>query len=154
MTETSRKGTGSEARAQRCKADHNQCMKTMQALEEWGNTHLKFPDNLTPLYDKQKTPVLSGPGNLTDAMVKSPGDTIKWAEAMKLHSKLELALKGNLKTLFTLIWGQYSSPMQTKIKQHKDYDESPGNADCEWLLQQVKAVMYKFKGKKDVFFLR
>ena len=81
-------------------------MKTMQALEEWGNTHLKFPDNLVPLYEEQKTPVLSGPSDLTDAMAKNPGDTIKWTEAMKLHSKREQALKGNLRTLFTVIWGQ------------------------------------------------
>ena len=84
-------------------------------------------------------------------MEKSKAKTLKWEESMKTYCKQETTLQGNLRNIFMVIWGQCSPAMQTKVKQHSDYKIKSRDTDCEWLLAQIKEVMYKFEGNTDLF---
>ena len=59
---------------------------------------------------------------------------------LKIYVKKADALEQNLIAVHTIIWGQASPTMQTKIKSVKDYEAKANTHECLWLLQQIKAI--------------
>jgi len=70
-------------------------------------------------------------------------------QKLKIYAKKTDALEQNLITLHTIIWGQASPAMQTKIKLVKDYETKTDDNDCLWLLQQIKAITMNYENKKN-----
>ena len=50
------------------------------------------------------------------------------------------ALRSNLATIHTVIWGQCSEAMKSKVNTHAGYKERVAEHDCTWLLKQIKWV--------------
>ena len=74
------------------------------------------------------------------------------------HNELELTgkrgnvllafniLEDNKKTIFTIVWGQCSQMMQAKLQSLKNYSTNKSNANCVWLLKEIKGITNKFEG--------
>ena len=69
-------------------------------------------------------------------------------EKLKIYAKKTDALEQNLIAMHTIIWGQSSPTMQTKVNSVKDYEAQADAHDCLWLLQQIKAITINYENKK------
>jgi len=70
-------------------------------------------------------------------------------EKLKIYTKKTDVLEQNMIAVHTIIWGQASPAMQTKIKSVKDYETKADSYDCLWLLQQIMAITMSFESKKN-----
>ena len=69
-------------------------------------------------------------------------------EKLKIYAKKTDALEQNLIAVHTIIWGQASPTVQTKIKSVKEYEAKADTYDCLWLLKQIKAITMNYESKR------
>ena len=67
-----------------------------------------------------------------------------FAEEVKIWMRRERAIRSNLATLHTVIWGQCSEDMKSMVKTHEGYKERTAENDCNWLLRQIKSVTMQY----------
>ena len=51
---------------------------------------------------------------------------------------------------FSVIWGQCSPTMQSKLQSLDEYDARSEAHDCAWILQEIKGVTHKFEGTRYI----
>ena len=56
-----------------------------------------------------------------------------------------------MRSIYSLVWGRCSNAMQAKVMANPGYDLADKQCDCVWFLQQIKSVMSKFEGEKQIF---
>ena len=130
--------------------EKRQYAKTLEALEGYVNKSCKFPQDLAPLFaTEMKEPILVRPERLpADA---DEVDKAIWAEELKGFVKRSAELLANFVHIHSVVWGQCSEAMCSKIKAHPQYIERTEKHDCYWLLKQIKAVTLQFDETKDDF---
>ena len=131
--------------------NRQQFLKTVEALERYSNKKLKHLGDLQHLFQMHELPTLKSPGDITDSEAKNPAKLLIWQEGMKSYLKREQVLKDNLRDLFSVIWGQCSTSIQSSIRQEDSYEEKKTDADCGWLLREIKCIIFKFASKKQKF---
>ena len=123
----------------------------MDALYAYINTTLDFAGDVADMC-KDYTIV-----DLNDAQ---PADTTEavgstayriWIKKVDIYVERLTALDNNLRTIFTVIWGQCSNMMQTKLKALPEYDAKAKEKDCVWLLKEIKGIMNHFDGSKYIY---
>ena len=97
--------------------------------------------------DPMTQPTVRGPAPLREDATED--DKMIRNEKLKIYAKKTDALEQNLITVHTIIWGQTSPTMQTKIKLVKDYETKTDNHDCLWLIQQIEAIAMNYESKKN-----
>ena len=60
--------------------------------------------------------------------------------------KRESVLAENVKTVYSLIWGQCTDVMRQKITSHSDYETTGDVSDAIRLLKTIKSIMLNFQG--------
>lgn len=118
-------------------------IKTMEALEAYVKTKLDFSEDLAPLFGTPSSNhVLEEPVDIA----KDAGELKKmmFAEEVKIWMRRSRQLRSNLATLHTVIWGQCSDDMKSKVKTHEGYKEKTAENDCHWLLRQIKSVTMQY----------
>jgi len=70
-------------------------------------------------------------------------------EKLKIYAKKTDALEQNMIAMHTIIWGQTSPTMQTKVMSVKDYEAKSNAHDCLCLLQKIKAITMNYESKKN-----
>ena len=128
--------------------DHRQYAKTMEALEAYTRTaKLSFSADLASLFNTPSTsPVIDEPVE-TGEEISELKKMIFREEVNEWISRTR-ALRSNLATLYTVIWGQCSEEMKSKVKTHKGYKEKTVETGCHWLLQQIKSVTMQYDNSK------
>ena len=132
-------------------AKQNQFTKTIEALGEYIAKNMKNPGDLMSLTKELKAPEVPLPKKLTTEEAADALTAALWKEEVTEYSKRKGMVKQNLKALFTVIWGQCSESMRDKLKSIAEYKEKDNEADCEWLLVNIKGVMLRFEGQRDIF---
>jgi hypothetical protein len=61
--------------------------------------------------------------------------------------KRESVLAENVKTVYSLIWGQCTDVMRQKIASHSDYETIEDVSDAIGLLKTIKSIMFNFQGQ-------
>lgn len=74
-----------------------------------------------------------------------------WQTAMKPYTIRRDELRSNLNSLFSVVWGQCSESVKTKLKSLDEYISKTKEDDVVWLLQQIKGVMDQFDTKQNGF---
>ena len=55
-----------------------------------------------------------------------------------------------MQIVFSIIWGQCSPTMQSKLQSLDAYDARSDTNDCPWILQEIKEVTHKFEGTRYI----
>jgi hypothetical protein len=130
--------------------DRTQFSKTLEALKEYAAKHCDRPNDLKPMFEENMTlPKIPEPGDLPEDAKKK--EEFLWQTAMKSYSARKEDLDSNLNSLYSVIWGQCSENMKTKIRSINEYTEKTKQDDCVWLLSQIKSVVHQFDTKKDLW---
>jgi len=132
--------------------DRRQYSKTLEALQEYCKKHLKFAEDLAPLFAVDMySPVIETPIDLPIEPVPTRVQEALFTESIKEYMKRTQALRSNLPAVFAVAWGQCSDKMQTKIKAHNEYNQRSTSSDCCWLLQTIKAITHEFDERINGF---
>ena len=130
--------------------DRRQFAKTFEMLKSHVKKSLKFSEDLSPLFaETMVQPTI----DLPTAVDKNATEMEKMisAEEVKDYVRRGRTLKGNLSTVYAVIWGQCSEAMRDRVKSMRDHTKKAEANDCLWLLKQVKSITLKFDEKRDVF---
>jgi hypothetical protein len=63
------------------------------------------------------------------------------------YVKRESVLTENVKTVYSLIWGQCADIMRQKIESQIDYETTKEASDAIRLLNTIKSIMFNFQGQ-------
>jgi hypothetical protein len=77
----------------------------------------------------------------------SAGAKIIWKNRLTEYVKRESVLAENVKTVYSLIWGQCTDIMRQKIASHSDYETIEDVSDAIGLLKTIKSIMFNFRGQ-------
>jgi hypothetical protein len=61
--------------------------------------------------------------------------------------KRESVLAENVKTVYSLIWGQCTDVMRQQIASHSDYETTEDVSDATGQLKTIKSIMFNFQGQ-------
>ena len=129
--------------------DRTQYTKTIDKLKEHVKTTYKetYVEIAGLFSDPMTQPTVARPAPLKEDTTED--DKMIRNERLKIYAKKMEALEQNLIAVHTIIWGQTSPAMQTKIKSTKEYETKFENHDCLWLLRQIKAITMSYENKKN-----
>ena len=131
--------------------DRTQFSKTVDALKEYSAKNLKRPEDLRPMFeDDMKEPHIEAPDDIFDDATTK--EVFLWQASMKTYNLRSDELKSNLNSLYSVIWGQSSESMKTKLRSLNDYTVQTQKDNCVWLLKQIKGIMHQFDVKQNILY--
>ena len=74
-----------------------------------------------------------------------------WEKRCDEVVKREMHLKENLKTLYSLVWGQCTEAMRAKIKAHATFGRVSQSSDSLELLRIIKDQAFNYQNQKYNF---
>ncbi len=133
--------------------DRKQWTKTLEAIGRYINLKMDNSADLAPVHRDLKLPVIDEPPAPDESrnLDKDHPDMYKWRKKFYRYLSRQEKLEDNLRSIYSLVWGQCSNEMQAKLQALDGYDNADKNCDCIWLLTQIKGVMFKFEGQKEIF---
>ena len=84
----------------------------------------------------------------------NPGDNADktnlriWEKGVDEYAKRMTANRNNKEALYSIIWGQCSESMQSRLKTFDDYDTISEARSCLELLSVIKGITYKFETQR------
>ena len=73
-----------------------------------------------------------------------------WEKRVDEFVKREVTLRENLKTAYSLIWGQCSSMMRQKLESHEEFETIANDGDAIALLKLIKDATYHFECQRKI----
>ena len=126
--------------------DATQLQRTMDALGEYINKYLKHASDLKDLVKSLTIPEIEEP----TVDVKNPALRAEMIKiAAKDYYERKNLLKDNLTHIYTVVWGQCSEAMQTKIMGIDGYEKHHEASDSALLLQSIRQIKVRFDSNKS-----
>ena len=116
-------------------------------------TYIQDAGLLEPLFSKLENPILLRPPKPTyseDNEEKSLEEEI-YREEIKVYVKTKVSLKNTLHSLFSVIWGQCSQLLRSKLESKSEYEGIKENSDVSGLLKLIKTVVYQFETHTSIY---
>jgi hypothetical protein len=132
-------------------ASKNQFLKTVEALSEYINKNLDFPKDMSSLCKSYKVETVAEPTDLLSTDKQSATKRLIWETKVKNFVKRMDIQEKNLQIIFSVIWGQCSITMQSKLQSLDDFEERNDECDCAWIINEIKGITHKFEGTRYVF---
>jgi hypothetical protein len=121
-------------------------MKTTKEIAEHVGNHFKYGTDVRLAIENLTLPVLIDPADPPDDATKT--QIRKWEKAVDESVKRENYLTENLKTVYSLVWGQCTDVMRQKVEATKDFKTLSSTADGLGLLRSIKDLVYNFQSQK------
>jgi hypothetical protein len=133
--------------------DKQQFLKTVGVLEEHINKTFTYPQNVASVCKSFEIIPLVQPANLSKTDYESDmGKKMTGETSMKTYRKRIMDLmESNTRAIYTIIWGQSSPMMQSKLESLDDFDTKSDACNCVWLLQEIQGITHRFEGTRNVF---
>jgi hypothetical protein len=71
-----------------------------------------------------------------------------WEQQITNYTNRLDFLQGNMKTAYTVIWGQCTEALQVKLKTSPLFIKKDAACNAVWLLKEIKGVMQQFEGQR------
>jgi hypothetical protein len=71
-----------------------------------------------------------------------------WEKKIDSHVKKEELLEENLKTIYSVVWGQCTNVIQARIEALNEHEDMQDKGDSVALLKAIKALVYNFQSQK------
>lgn len=71
-----------------------------------------------------------------------------WELEVTEYIRRKSYLDENLKTLYSLVWGQCTDIIRARIEALDDHDDMSNDGDSITLLKSIKALVYNFDSQK------
>ena len=74
-----------------------------------------------------------------------------WKKQISNYVKRAEMYNENKNKLYSVIWGQCSDTMKTKLKALKAYEEISEGSDSLKLLKEIKGISYRFETRNNLY---
>ena len=117
---------------------------TTKEISEYVGRTYKYGGEMRQVIMKLRLPVWPIPEDIP----ADSSDRLKiiWKNRLTEYVKKESVLAENVKTVYSLIWGQCTDIMRQKITSHSDYETTEDVSDAIGLLKTIKSIMFNFQG--------
>ena len=122
-------------------------MKTTREIAGYVATALRNGNDMRSAIEMLVIPKMKLPSDLpanTSAAQKR-----HWEKRIDEISKKELILEENMKTLFSIVWGQVSDTLKHRIQALADYKRMNSEVDSLALLAALQDQAFNFQSQKD-----
>jgi hypothetical protein len=133
------------------RVDPQQFTKTMEASDAYAAKHLLSPGDLNSFFKSLEITESPAISDLTPTEKLSDFNKQMWDNAVDKQHKRKVLIHDNLTTLYIAVWGQCSEAMQAKLEVHPGFENEDLRANCQWLLKEIKGIIYKFDGQCFIF---
>jgi hypothetical protein len=121
-------------------------------LKEHINKTVDYPQDVASVCKTFQLTTPTVPANLEKSVYE--GDMAKrmiWETNMKTYMKRADKMEANIRAIYTIVWGQSSPMMQSKLESLDDYSGRSTDYDCVWLLKEIQGITHQFEGTHNVF---
>jgi hypothetical protein len=127
-------------------SDSKQATKTTKEVAEYVGRTYKYGSDVRLAIDnlEQKPIPLPSDPPATATRTKTKVWELEVTEYVRRKSHLD----ENLKTLYSLIWGQCTDVIQARIEALDKHNDMSNNGDSIALLKAIKALVYNFQSQK------
>jgi hypothetical protein len=124
----------------------DQFMKTTREIAEYVGRTYKYGSDARLAVETLAMPVIKTPEDPPDNASRS--ETRIWEKLIDEHVKRITYLNENMKTLYSLVWGQCTDIMRQKVEANDSFGHISATGDGLGLLTALKGVAYQFQGQK------
>lgn len=129
-----------------------QFLKTLGVLEEHINKTLKHSKDVMSICKTLEVVELTQPENLTkEEHDNDMGKRLMWELSIKTYMRRMDTMADNIITIYSIVWGQCSPMMQSKIASLDGYKAKSDESDCVWLIKEIQGITHRFEGTRNVF---
>lgn len=123
--------------------------KTTKEIAEYVGRTYKYGSDARRSIEKLTTVTIERPADPPDNAGRT--DIRIWEKEVDEFVRRKSNLFENLKTIYSLVWGQCTEYMRQKIEATDDYEEMSEGFDSIMLLKTIKDIAYSFQGQnKDL----
>jgi hypothetical protein len=120
--------------------------KTTKEITEYVGCTYKYGSDTRLAIENLERPILSLPDDPeTDA---TRTETRKWEKEVDEYVRNKAYLEENLKTLYSLVWGQCTNVVQARIEALDEHKDISNRGNSIGLLKVIKALVYNFQSQK------
>jgi hypothetical protein len=120
--------------------------KTTREVAEYVGRTYKYGTDVKIAVETLKLPTLKLPADpVTGA---NASEKRVWEKRIDEYVKRKITLEENMKTLYTLIWGQCTDPMRARLESKTTHAAIYNDYNSLELLKSLKASVYNFQGLK------
>lgn len=109
-------------------------------------TTYKYSGDIKLTLENLARPTLIAPAD--PAENASQGAICLWEKCLDEFMKRESMLEENIKTAYSLIYGQCSDALRQRLEGCENHETTTSSMDAIGLLKNIKSVMYKYNGMK------
>ena len=124
----------------------DQFIKTTREVGEFVGRTYKYGGDIRLAVEKLSRPVMTPP----DDHPEDAGKTVVriWEKTVDEHVKRTLYLEENIKSLYSLVWGQCTDVVRQKVEANKKFAEIMSSGDGLQLLMILKGISFHFQSQK------
>jgi hypothetical protein len=124
----------------------DQFMKTTREIAEYVGRTYKYGGDARLAVETLGMPAITMPAD--PAVGATRGEERLWEKSIDEHVKRLTHLGENMKTLYSLVWGQCSDIMRQNLESQETFATISTTADEMGLLRALKGVAYQFQSQK------
>jgi hypothetical protein len=133
--------------------DKQQFPRTLGVLEEYINKTVSYPQDVASIC----TTFAFTPPTRPTISKEAYDDETDVSQKMEFNAKLKTymkrveAIEGNSRIIYSVIWGQCSQMMQSKLETLPSYEKMRTNCDCASILKEIQGITHRFEGTRNIF---
>jgi hypothetical protein len=124
----------------------DQFMKTTREIAEYVGRTYKYGSDARLAVETLELPTIDPPADPAEEASRS--EMRIWEKLIDEHVKRITYLTKNMKTLYSLVWGQCTDIMRQKVEANSTFKTLSRTGDGLGLLKALKSVAYQFQGQK------
>jgi len=124
----------------------DQFIKTTREISEHVGRTYKYGGDIRLAVENLSLPTIAQPADPPEDAGRT---TIRiWERSVDEHVKRLTGLEENVKSLFSLVWGQCSDVVRQKVEAHDNYEETSRAGNGIALLKILKGISFHFQSQK------
>jgi hypothetical protein len=124
--------------------DKQQHMKTVGVLAKHINKTFFYPQDVASVCKSFKIVSLIQPANLPKQVYdEDMGAQMMWETSMKTHMKRKDLMDSDAIAMCSIVWGQCSPMMQSKLEPLEGFESKSTACDCVWLLKEMQGITHR-----------
>ena len=127
----------------------NQFNRTVEELDGYIGNNLKHSEDVKKMVKKMKDTVIAMPVDPKDDASKT--ELKIWDKRIESYVKRIDTYAENKSTIYSVLWGQCSDTMKTKIKALDIFELISENSDSLALLKEIKGISYRFESRDNIY---
>lgn len=130
--------------------EKNQFARTMEELDSYIGLHFKhYPSDIKTMVKLLSDVRIRTPVDYADGASKT---VIRiWEKEVDAYVRQKEVYASNKVALYSVVWGQCSEAMQTKVKTDPTYTSFHETSDSLLLIKTIKGIAYRFETKKNIY---